>query len=38
MSMLGTFGRAASTVALIQLVELAVLFFAPKTKDKLLLK
>ena len=31
---LGTFGRAASTVALIYLVGLVVLFFAPETKGK----
>ena len=31
---LGTFGRAASTVALIYLVGLAVLFFAPETKGQ----
>lgn len=31
---LGTFGRAASTVALIYLVGLAVLLFAPETKGK----
>ncbi len=31
---LGTFGRAASTVALIYLVGLTVLFFAPETKGK----
>lgn len=33
---LGTFGRAASTVALIYLVGLVVLIFAPETKGKLL--
>jgi MFS family permease len=31
---LGTFGRAASTVALVYLVGLAVLLFAPETKGK----
>jgi MFS family permease len=31
---LGTFGRAASTVALIYLVGLAVLIFAPETRGK----
>jgi len=31
---LGSFGRAASTVALIYLAGLAVLFFAPETKGK----
>ena len=31
---LGTFGRAASTVALIYLVGLVVLIFAPETKGK----
>jgi len=31
---LGTFGRAASTVALIYLLGLAVLFFAPETKGQ----
>lgn len=33
---LGTFGRAASTVALIYLVGLGVLWFAPETKGQLL--
>jgi hypothetical protein len=31
---LGGFGRAASTVALIYLLGLAVLIFAPETKGK----
>jgi MFS family permease len=31
---LGTFGRAASTVALIYLAGLVVLWFAPETKGK----
>lgn len=31
---LGTFGRAASTVALIYLAGLVVLLFAPETKGK----
>jgi hypothetical protein len=31
---LGTFGRAASTVALIYLLGLLVLLFAPETKGK----
>jgi hypothetical protein len=31
---LGSFGKAASTVALIYLVELVVLMFAPETKGK----
>jgi MFS family permease len=31
---LGTFGRAASTIALIYLVGLAVLFFAPETRGQ----
>jgi len=30
----GTFGRAASTVALIYLIGLVVLLFAPETKGK----
>lgn len=33
-TMLGTFGRAASTVALIYLIGLVVLFFAPETKGR----
>jgi hypothetical protein len=31
---LGTFGRAASTVALVYLVGLGVLWFAPETKGQ----
>jgi hypothetical protein len=31
---LGSFGRAASTVALIYLVGLGVLWFAPETKGR----
>ena len=31
---LGTFGRAASTVALVYVVGLVVLVFAPETKGK----
>jgi len=34
MTMLGSFGRAASTVALIYLVGLVVLIFAPETRGK----
>jgi hypothetical protein len=31
---LGTFGRAASTVALVYLAGLVILIFAPETKGK----